>query len=274
MAETGLEASVYELRRLDHVVMDGLRIRGDLLTFDKQRLIIDLLKGAKVNYSKPAPGAYERIIDATGVSRALLPPIRGDIVLSCVQFRVRCGEPLENRIDLGGIGYAWCFPLSENEYHIGCGSLLSDAGRRLRSLGWLDSGAPMETICGCAGKIRLTSPQGSLPFVIQGDGEEIWGVGEAIGCVAPLAGDGIVPGMRCAGLLVDWWDDPTAYTQAVLDEFGWMERERRVLDMLGRGEDLGIEAAWVLRKNSRRMGMEVGLKDASVLLGHLRNGSQ
>lgn len=271
VAGAGLDGSAYVLSRLDYVLMDGLSIRADLLTFDKQRLIADLLRGAEINYSRPLRGVYERIIDATGVSRAFLPPIHDDLILSCVQFRVRTGETLSNKIDLGGIGYAWCFPLSENEYHIGCGSLLSDPRRRLKSLGWIGCGRRrMETICGCAGRIRLTSPQASLPFVTLEGREEVWGVGEAIGCVAPLAGDGIVPGMACARLLVERWDDPAAYTRAVFKEFIWMKGERKVVDRLRRGETLGPESAWVLRKNSRRMGMQVGLKEASILLGHLR----
>jgi hypothetical protein len=270
VAGAGLDGSAYVLSRLDYLVADGLNIGADIFTFDKQRLIADLLRGAEIKYSRPQRGVYERIIDATGVSRALLPPIRDDILLSCVQFRVRTDEMLENKIKLGGIGYAWCFPLSEKEYHIGCGSLLSDAGRRLKSLGWIGgSQGRMRTICGCTGRIRLTSPQGSLPFVTLQDPGEVWGVGEAIGCVAPLAGDGIVPGMKCARLLLERWDDPAAYTRAVLKEFSWMKSERKVIDRLRRGETLGLEGAWVLRKNSRRMGMQVGLREASIFLSHL-----
>jgi flavin-dependent dehydrogenase len=95
-------------------------------------------------------------------------------------------------------------------------------------------------------------------------------VGEAIGCVAPLAGDGIVPGMKSVELLLEWWDDPEAYTQAILKEFHWMSRERKVLDKIRRNESLGLADAWVLRKNSRRMGMQIGVRDALRLLKKLR----
>jgi len=94
-------------------------------------------------------------------------------------------------------------------------------------------------------------------------------VGEAIGCVAPLAGDGIVPGLKSARLLLEWWDNPDGYTRAVLREFDWMKKERAVVDKLRRGEKLGLSSAWVLKKNSKRMGMQVGLKEASILLSHL-----
>jgi hypothetical protein len=76
--------------------------------------------------------------------------------------------------------------------------------------------------------------------------------------------------MRSAQILLEWWDDPAGYTRAILKEFKWMENERRVIDKLGRNENLTLRDAWVLKKNSRRMGMQVGLKEAASLLRHLR----
>jgi flavin-dependent dehydrogenase len=109
-----------------------------------------------------------------------------------------------------------------------------------------------------------------LPFVIREKDYEVWGVGEAIGCVAPLAGDGIVPGLKSARLLLEWWDDPEGYTRAVLREFGWMKQERAVVDKLRRGQKLGLDSAWALKRNSKRMGIKVGLREASALLRRLR----
>jgi flavin-dependent dehydrogenase len=105
--------------------------------------------------------------------------------------------------------------------------------------------------------------------VSEGLGEVVWGVGEAIGCVAPLAGDGIVPGMRSVRLLLDNWNDPEKYRNAVLDEFRWMKGERGVLDALREAKGVGLREALVLRKNSKRMGMRVGLREAIAFLRHL-----
>ncbi len=270
LKETGLDASAYALSHSDYVCIDGLRLKADLITFDKQRLIADLLAGARIGRSQPEAGSHERVIDATGVSRAFLPPIEDDFTLPCRQFRVRTDEPLDNRIKLGGIGYAWCFPLSDHEYHIGCGNFFSDPMERLKALGWIGgNGSQGKIICGCRGEIRLASPHASLPFVVREKGYEVWGVGEAIGCVAPLAGDGIVPGLKSARLLLEWWDDPVGYTRAVLREFGWMKKERAVIDKLRRREKPSLARAWVLKQNSKRMGMQVGLREASILLRHL-----
>ncbi len=202
-----------------------------------------------------------------------MPPLEEDILLSCVQWRIRTDAELENRIKLGQIGYAWCFPLSPHEYHVGCGSLISQPGKLMAELGWMKNISPPgkgKILCACRGKVRLASPLHARPFV-KGDGPApVWGVGEAIGCVAPLAGDGIVPGMKSVRILLDFWDDPVRYEEAILREFSWMEDERTVIDKLRGKETLGLKDAWVLKKNSRRMGMQVGVKDALRLLKHLR----
>jgi hypothetical protein len=267
---SGLDPAKYFLRHFDYVVMDELRIPADLATFDKPELIKDLLQGVKIKYVPLDVRNYERIIDATGVSRAYLPTIQDDILLPCVQWRVRTDALLENRIRLGGIGYAWCFPLANHEFHVGCGSLISNPRKIMEELGWFEKNASRTIICTCTGKIRLTGPQYSQPFVIDERESAVWGVGEAIGCVAPLAGDGVIPGMRSVQILMQWWDDPKGYTEAILKEFNWMKDERKVIDKLRGNGPLGMKEAWVLRKNSKRMGMKVGLRDAGMLVRNLR----
>jgi flavin-dependent dehydrogenase len=263
----GLEPGKYFLRHSHYVVMDELKIKADLSTFNKPELIKDLLRGADVQYSPFDVTQYGRVIDATGISRAFLPAIPDDIILPCWQGRIRADGRLENRIKLGKIGYAWCFPLGQDEFHIGCGSLISDPRKIMQELGWLGKEEGRNIICACAGKIRLTGPQYSLPYVIAG---RVWGVGEAVGCVAPLAGDGIVPGLRSVQILLKRWDDPLGYTEAIQREFRWMKPERQVIDQLRRSGPLGIKEAWVLRRNSKRMGMRVGFSEAERLLKNLR----
>jgi len=270
---TGLDAGQYILRRFDGVMMDDVAIRADLMTFDKPRLIRDLLQDAEIR-RRPVPvEAYDRVVDATGVTRALLPPIAGDLTMGCREYVVETDEPLTNQIRLGSIGYAWRFPLAGNRCHVGCGSLLENPQHILERLGWIggrDARQPTKIRCGCSGRIRLTGPHQSQPFVADGCRDGIWGIGEAIGCVAPLAGDGIVPGMRSAELLLANWDRPHEYAEAVLAEFAWMEAERAVVDRVRQARRLGIREAGVLRRNAKRMGMQVGLREALALLLNLR----
>ena len=265
----GLDADAYILGRVDHILMDEVRIAADLMTFDKPGLIKDLLKSTRVNYIPLDVAAYDRVIDATGVFRAFLPPIpQPDLISKCVQWRLETAEVFENRISLGGIGYVWSFPLFGKGYHVGCGSLISNPRRRMEEIDWLKdiAGDDSRLICKCAGAVRLTGPRSSQPFVVDG----IWGIGEAIGCVAPLAGDGVVPGMKSVRLLLQNWDDPDEYTKAVLKEFQWMESERRVIDKLRGKKRLGIQEALVLKKNSKRMGMQIKISDAAKLIKRLR----
>jgi flavin-dependent dehydrogenase len=269
----GLDAEQYILRRFDRIWMDDVAIRADLMTFDKPRLVRDLLRDAEIRPSSVPVDTYDRIIDATGVARALLPPIADDITMGCREYLVEAEEPAENRIRLGGVGYAWRFPLAGGLCHVGCGSLLADPQRILEGLGWIGGGAAQQTTktrCACSGRIRLTGPHESRPFVADGCRDGIWGVGEAIGCVAPLAGDGVVPGMRSVELLLANWDRPREYTEAVLAEFAWMKEERAVVDRLRKAGHLGIREARVLKRNAKRMGLHVGLRQAVALLLHMR----
>jgi len=269
LGECDLNPMDYILHRPDYVWIDEVKIDADLMTFDKPRLIKDMLRGARVKNESPDITRYDRVIDATGLSRAFLPPIKKDLLLPCIQYRVKSERRLENQIRLGGVGYAWCFPLSNETYHIGCGSLSKDPAALLGSLGWLKRNG-MKMVCDCSARIRLTGPGPARPFVCSGPPEGVWGVGESIGCVAPLAGDGILTGMLTVKLLLKHWDDPQGYEKAVLREFGWMEEERRVVDKLLKGSALGLRDARVLKNNSRRMGMRIGVADATSLLKNLR----
>jgi len=267
---TGLEPEKYILQRVDHVFMNEVRLIGELMTYDKPALETDLLEGSTIKHGRLRVQGYDRVIDATGMSRAYLPPIENDILLPCTQRRVMTDEPLENRIKLGGIGYAWCFPLAEQGYHIGCGTLTGNPNGALRKLGWLPDNPNWNIVCACKGKVRLAGPHVSQPFVVDGPRDGIWGVGEAIGCVAPLAGDGVVPGMKSVKILLEHWNDPDGYTAAILKEFEWMNKEREVINKLRTADRLNLKDAWVLKKNARRMGMQVELRDAVVLLKALR----
>jgi flavin-dependent dehydrogenase len=270
----GLTPEKYILQRFDAVLMDDVPVKGELMTFDKPAFIRDLLEGAEIRKGPIQVGRYDRIIDATGVSRSFLPFIKDDLLLRAIQRRIDTGERLGNRIKLGGIGYAWCFPLGAQGYHIGCGTLIGDPAIYLKELDWLskESSDPhTKTLCACAGTLRLTGPHHSQPFCVDGASQGIWGVGESIGCVAPLAGDGIVPGMKSVQLLLKHWDDPTGYSRAILKEFEWMKTERHVIDKLLASSPLGIKDAWVLRKNSKRMALQVGLKEAVKFLKTLTN---
>jgi flavin-dependent dehydrogenase len=247
------------------MVMNGLKVKARALVIDKPKLITDLCQGAKIETHPVILNDYGRLIDATGYTRALLPPIVKDVIADCIQYRVVSRKTREFSVDISNLGYAWCFPMSGDEYHIGAGSISLSPQEMLQKLGWLKDS---ETICNCAGKARLTAPYYSIPFVNTTNDRrcQIWGAGEAIGCVAPLAGEGIVPGMMSARILIENWEHPDSYEKAILEEFAWMKAERKVLDKAVQGKRLGLIDARAFMNSTKRFKMDLSYGQSLSLL--------
>ena len=93
-------------------------------------------------------------------------------------------------------GYFWYFPLDDNYAHIGAGD------KKRRHIAIVD-----DFISKYGGRIvkkvgrpvRLTPPQLCEPYI---NGNVI-GVGESIGTVFALLGEGIIPSTQCADILVN-----------------------------------------------------------------------
>lgn len=274
VGRAGLNPLDYIIRSIDHIWFDEIKIKAYMLVIDKPKLIKDLLDGAEVKLHKPIAlhadtthlAGYDRIIDATGVARAFLPKIPNDLISPCFQYRMVSDEPAEMHIKIGRVGYAWSFPLSDKEFHVGAGSLVYDPFEIMRGLKLVYPGFTNKLKCLCYSNVRLTAPMGSRPFVAG----EVWGIAEAIGCVAPLAGDGIIHGMKSALLLLENIDSPADYERAILREFAWMEKEREVVERLQSGKPIGLSSALVLQRNTRRMDMKLGLWDAFKVLRRAR----
>jgi len=268
---SGLDPSDYILMRADKIAFQGVELKGDLMTFNKPKLIKDLQNGSQIVDGPVKKNGYERVIDATGNARAYLPPVKSDLTVPCVQYRVSGADldPSTVYITYGDIGYSWSFPLSETEFHVGGGSVAVDPAQMVRASGLLDRGGRI--MCGCSGRVRISTPQSSTPFVSVNPelGCEVWGVGEAIGVVAPIAGEGVVHGMRCAKIITECWDDPEAYTAAVKAEFPWMPTERRILEKLIAGGSPSVGDWFALMKMGRRMGANLGLRETMSLLSFL-----
>lgn len=263
-----IDPTKYILQRFDNMSINGMKVKAKSMVINKPKLVVDLLNGAQVlNLPIPVNG-FDRIIDATGFTRAFLPPTQKDLIISCVQYRVSIPEKHDLSIDISNLGYAWRFPISRNEYHIGAGSIARSPQKMLENLGWLKSSSP---ICSCTGKIRLTAPHFSLPFVDLDRGGQcpVWGTGEAIGCVAPLIGEGIIPGLKSARLLLANWENPDAYREAILKEFSWMKDERKVVDKASQGQRPGLFDAKILKHSAQRFNMDLDYNQGLYLLRSL-----
>ena len=289
LATAGLDFEAYLMESMSSMTFDGLVAETPLCTINKPRLLRDLSSDLTVHLqplgTKEAD-SFDTIVDATGITRAFLPPCRSDLVLPTVQHRIkveaRGSEHLEagvygNRIP--GLGYLWIFPLGKGEFHIGVGGIRLDQHERILAHFYEENALrySFTPICSCRGVIRVASPYYSAPLFTtrkRGDGttQQIIGVGEAIGTVSPFTGEGIIHSLECARLLADAFPDERQYATSVLARFQWMKHERETLDfLLSRGRSAGprLRDRWRFYRNARRSGITLPLIEAFRRMGSL-----
>ncbi len=267
LARAGVRFADYVLFRARAIRMDyrWLTVYGQargLCTFDKTRLLLDLLDGLPVEFGAAlGTGTRERldeesdlVVDATGPVRALLPPVERDFRVPAVQvlYRTRSleWEDFYVRLYRGLFGYLWVFPLGEGEFHIG--SIATEPGHR-RALDEFLRRHPGEVLERMGGSVRAIPPSRCLPFV---EGRTV-GVGESVGTVVPLLGEGILQSARCADLFLESLRggafDGAAYTRRVLRKFRtWglhahltdAVREERALGKALWGIPVAVAEAW------------------------------
>ncbi len=162
-----------------------------LCTIDKNRLEYDMISGMPHERKKAEyPLSPEDIlIDATGISRYYLGEATGDLQMFTKEYlsEESTHHDFYFRYFSAGRGYYWEFPIGD-KYHIGAGAdtreLIDD------SVNWVKK--PYKV---ASRKIRLS------PLFDQMFKGNVIGVGEAIGTVSPITGEGILPSMKSAEIL-------------------------------------------------------------------------
>jgi len=267
----------------DYVIHDGKNMYIDmnsqkfniklmgLCTYDKIGLIKDMIKDCKINYDTTPKLAdleseFDLIIDATGFYRTYLPRIAHDFHLPTFQYKVQ----YEDKVPFDDFylkpfssisGYFWYFPLGEKLAHIGAG----DKNRRhveetdafLKKYGG-------KVIKKVGRPIRLATPDMCEPFYHG----KVVGVGESIGTVYPLLGEGIIPSMTCADIFIENFGNNERYRQQVLEKFAIYSKVlafvRNKMDskfgMIKHFADL-ITIYRYMKKNEQRFGMEIKMTD-------------
>ena len=149
--------------------------------------------------------------------RTYLPRIKNDFFLPTYEYKIQYEDkvPYDDffvHAFKGMSGYFWYFPLGEKTAHIGAGDYnknhIVETDKFLKKHG----GKIVKTV---GRPIRLATPENCIPY---SDGN-IVGVGESIGTVFPLLGEGIIPSMECADLLVDNVDNMAEYERQVAKHF-------------------------------------------------------
>lgn len=193
-----LDPNRYVLNRNKYFHINGRKMPCDISMIDKPLLLRDL--NDNTLYNTPDLTQYDRIIDATGISKA-------GIKRHCYQRLVKGEFPLSSWVSIFPKPTCmWVFPLSKVS-HIG-----------IFSLNGIPKSIDMntETICECRSSF-LTGLTDKLVV------NNVWKVGEAAGIIDPITGSGILPAMLSAQLLNIYWDDAKKYESAIRYHFGYMK---------------------------------------------------
>lgn len=274
--KAGFNFEDYVLHRGKKMVVDlgdeelNIKLKG-LVTYDKHRLTEDMLKGKKVHWGEHVTAAdgnfegFDAVVDATGMHRSLLPKVQGDLLIPSLEYQVKSKDlPYDDFVIKpypGLTGYWWYFPLGDGMAHVGAGDL------RGRYRGELDEFAKKyncEVLRRIGRPVRVTPPKFMEPFF---DGKVV-GVGESIGTVYPMLGEGIIPSMQCVNLFVDHLGDREGYRRAVLDHFAIYAKvyefiKAKVEDRFSLARMLPtlLSIFWYMRGNERRYGLETKITD-------------
>jgi len=288
LADVDLDLNEYLIEPMCTLYFDGLEAKTPLCTINKPRLLHDLQAEIRLKRHKMGPeeaDTYDVLVDATGITRALLPPCRSDLTLPTLQYRVAVESVGGGRLEAGvygnripGLGYLWIFPVGNGQYHIGIGGIGLVHHENLMHQFFRESSDrfSFRPLCRCTGVVRVASPYYSTPFYLTNTRKErtqmIIGVGESIGTVSPFTGEGIVYSLECAKIFADSWPNQDEYAHKVLARFGWMKKERETLDYLlrqGRKGEPRLRDRWRFYRNARRSGITLPMLEAFRRMGSL-----
>lgn len=202
--------------RMNNNVKFDIGLHG-LCTYNKLGLIKDFVDGCDVVYGQAPKLAdldeYDMVVDCTGFYRSYLPRLERDFFLPTYEYKVE----YENKVPYddfyiepfpGMSGYFWYFPLGERWAHIGAGDY--NKGHIKATNDFLEKhGGKVQKIKGRP--IRLATPGLCKPFY----NGKVVGVGESIGTVYALLGEGIIPSLQCADIFLENMHDFRAYERAV-----------------------------------------------------------
>ena len=183
-----------------------------------------MIRGTNITYNKVPDKKlleqeFDLIIDSTGFHRHYLPKLKDELWIPCIQYKVK----YDNQVPFDDFylkafpslsGYFWYFPLGNGYAHIGSGDF-----RRKHTNEFLELFLRKYkcTVIKKVGRpVRITPPSNCIPF---SDGRKTIGVGESIGTVYPLLGEGIIPSTICAEIFIKNMYDLTKYFSEVLDYF-------------------------------------------------------
>ena len=242
-SRAGLDLEEYSTVRSNSVTFSGNEFgpvefsgRG-IGTFDKNRFERDLIAGVPTRmaaFRKAEGGSVT--IDATGVSRQILGKVEDDHLMYAREIISGKADHRDFYFHFfeKGTGYYWEFPIAGG-YHIGAGALTLDmVDEALRSV------QPGFTV---GRKIRMK------PLLENMSRGNVIGVGESIGLVSPITGEGIMPALESAEILIQIMkkqDDldiiKMDYRKQIMKAYGYYEQLYDLVSAIQNGRTLGFSA--------------------------------
>jgi len=221
--------------------------------------------GKQVRNSDGDVSDFDMVVDATGLHRSLLPRLGEDLLIPSLEYQVKSKElPYDDFVIKpypGLTGYWWYFPLGDGVAHVGAGDLL---GRYRGELDEFVRRYKCEVLRRIGRPVRVTPPKFCEPFF----NGKVVGVGESIGTVYPMLGEGIIPSMQCVNLLVDHIGDNEGYRRAVLDQFEIYAKVYKFIKAKVDGTfslfkmwPTLLSIFWYMRSNEKRYGLETRMSE-------------
>lgn len=252
----GLNVDEYILhvgKRLDIYVQgsdkkEHLNLIG-LVTFDKRRWENDMLKGIKVNYGVRCTRdtfplhKYDYVLDCTGFHRSMLPKPREDLYIPTWEYMLDNISRERDFYVIGyrnAMGYFWHFPLGNGRAYIGSGHFKKDYFGINEFLTEEPNAKPLMRI----GRPVRLAPVTRVEPIVYGN---VIGVGESIGTVFPLLGEGITPSLQSAEILYNTLEDgfsESLYRERLHKRLGYYDDVYKVLR-------LKMDAKFSMLKHSR-----------------------
>jgi flavin-dependent dehydrogenase len=260
-----------------------LDLRG-LVTYDKHGWETDLLKNVRVEYGTKVTretfpfDKYDYVIDCTGLHRTLLPKSDQDFLIPAYEYLLENVHGIDEFYVIcykGVKGYFWYFPLGNGRGYMGAG----DVQKKYYGIEEFFKEHPEAKIVKKIGRpIRLAPPKRMEPFY---DGSVI-GVGESIGCVFPMLGEGIIPSLICCDIFLDVLGKSNGkfnfkeYRKRVLDRFDYYDDVYRIVRLKMDGKlstirhvNLMMSMYRNMKKEEKRFGFEVSLDKMTRLVNAL-----
>ena len=254
-----------------------------LVTYDKKKWENDLLDGIKINYGARCTQdnfpfhKYDYVFDCTGFHRSLLPqPKEKELVIPAWEYLVDNVRDANEFYIMGykrAKGYFWYFPLDGARAYVGAG----DMDRVYYGVKEFFEEQPRSKVLAKIGRpIRITPPTRMEPIT---NGNVI-GVGESVGCVFPLLGEGIIPSLICSEILLDLFEEKKysekEYKKRLFKKLGYYDDVYQVIKLKMQGKLSTIRHLKLLhslyrhmKKEEKRFGFEINMEKLLNLLNAL-----